>query len=183
MAPPWARTVLATKRLSLRWLTSEDAAFMLRIWNDPAFLRYVGDRGLKTVEDARLALESGPLKLYREYGYGPYVLERAGDGPIGVCGLFRREGLPDPDIGFALLPEYCGKGYAREAADAVMRHAREDLGLGRLTAIVAAENEPSVALIRRLGFSYEKMLRLPGDDREACLFGVDWQPGPTLPEG
>ena len=171
------RPALATGRLRLRWLTQDDAAFMLRIWNDPAFLRYVGDRGLRSESDARAALLAGPLTMYERYGYGPYLLCLRSNGmPVGICGLFRREGLADPDIGFALLPEFCGRGYAREAAEAVIAHARDELGLGRLTAIVAADNAPSLALIRRLGLEFEKTLRVPGDDHDACLFGIDWQP-------
>lgn len=171
-----SRPTLTTERLHLRWLTPDDASFMLRIWNDPAFLRYVGDRGLRTEEDARQALLAGPLTLYDCYGYGPYLLSLQTNGsPAGICGLFRREGLADADLGFALLPGYCGLGYAREAADAVIAHARNDLGLTRLTAIVAPDNAPSRSLISKLGLSFERMLRVPGDERDACLYGVDWQ--------
>jgi [ribosomal protein S5]-alanine N-acetyltransferase len=167
---------LSTARLALRWLTIADADFMLKIWNDTDFVRYVGDRGLRSDEEARLALENGPLRLYAELGYGPYLLTLKSTGePIGICGLFRREGLPDPDIGFALLPGYRGDGYAREAADAVIGEARNSLGLTRLTAIVAAENASSVRLIEKLGLRFEQMLRLGGDEREACLYAVDWQ--------
>lgn len=171
-----SRPILTTARLHLRWLTPADAAFMLRIWNDPAFVRYVGDRGLRTEDDARQALLAGPLALYERYGYGPYLLSLQLTGsPAGICGLFRREGLADADLGFALLPGYCGLGYAREAADAVLTHARNDLGLTRLTAIVAPDNSPSRSLISKLGLSFERMLRVPGDERDACLYGVDWQ--------
>lgn len=155
---------------------------MLRIWNDPTFVRYVGDRGLRTEDDARQALCAGPLTTYDRYGYGPYLLNPHATGmPAGICGLFRRPGLDDPDIGFALLPEYRGQGFAREAADAVIEHARTDLGLTRLTAIVAVDNASSLGLIQRLGLSFERMLSLPGEDQEACLYGVDWN-APTAPQ-
>ena len=171
-----SRPTLTTERLHLRWLTPDDASFMLRIWNDPAFVRYVGDRGLRTAVDARQALCAGPMTLYERYGYGPYLLSLHLTGtPAGICGLFRREGLADPDLGFALLPRYCGLGYAREAADAVIAHARNDLGLTRMTAIVAPDNAPSRSLISKLGMSFERMLRVPGDESDACLYGVDWQ--------
>ncbi len=169
-----ARSTLSTKRLALRWLTTEDADFMLQIWNDAEFLRFVGDRGLRSNTDARQAIEMGPLRLYAEFGYGPYlVILKPGREPVGICGLFRREGLPDPDIGFAFLPAYRGRGYAREAADAVIREARA-LGLKRLTAIVAPENANSVRLIETLGLRFEQVLRLRGDDRDASLYAVDW---------
>lgn len=169
------RSSLTTERLQMRWLTAGDAAFMLSIWNDPTFVHFVGDRGLRSDDDARRTLEDGPLRLYDTYGYGPYHLSLRTDGtPIGVCGLFRRDGLEDPDIGFALLPKFRGGGYAWEAAKAVVDDARNRLGLGRLTAIVAAENTHSVRLIEKLGMRFDRMLRLRGDDRDACLYAVDW---------
>lgn len=169
------RPSLTTERLRMRWLTAEDASFMLGIWNDPTFVHFVGDRGLRTDDDARRALEDGPLRLYDAYGYGPYHLSLRSDGtPVGVCGLFRREGLEDPDIGFALLPGFRGGGYAREAAEAVVDQARNVLRLARLTAIVAAENTHSIRLIEKLGLRFDRMLRLKGDDRDACLYAVDW---------
>lgn len=170
-----ASPTLSTERLALRWVTTDDADFLLRIWNDAEFLRFVGDRGLRSSDDARQAIERGLLRLYAEFGYGPYLLTVKPDGePIGICGLFRREGLPDPDIGFALLPGYRGKGYAREAADAVIEQARRALGLNRLTAIVSPENVNSVRLLETLGLRFEQVLRLGGDDRDACLYAIDW---------
>ncbi len=172
-----AGSTLSTGRLALRWVTTDDADFMLRIWNDNEFLRFVGDRGLRSDEEARQAIETGPLRLYAEFGYGPYLVTLKPHGePIGICGLFRREGLPDPDIGFALLPAYRGKGYAREAADVIVEQAQRVLGLTRLTAIVSSENTDSVRLIEALGLQFEQVLRLGGDDRDACLYAVDWNP-------
>jgi RimJ/RimL family protein N-acetyltransferase len=167
----------------MRWLVADDAAFMLSIWNDPAFVRYVGDRGLRSVEDAREALAGGALRMYQEHGLGPYLLTlRDENVPIGICGLFHRDALPDIDIGFALLPDYCGRGLAREAADAVLAEARQRVGLRRLTAIVNAENGPSISLIEKLGFRYETMLRMPGEDHDVCLYGLEWPAPPEHPE-
>lgn len=156
---------ITTERLGLRRFTLDDAGLMLAIWNDPAFVRFVGDRGVRSIEDAKNALTDSVLRLYAEYGYGPFrVALKAGDIPIGICGLFRREGLEDPDVGFALLPDYCGKGCAFEAARAVIEHARDELGLERLTAIVSADNVASIRLIQKLGLTFERVLHLPGDD-------------------
>ena len=148
---------------------------MLRIWNDPAFVRHVGDRGIRTVDQAKDALAEGPLRLYDDYGYGPYRLTlKDSDDVIGICGLFHREGLDDADIGFALLPDYCGQGYASEAAFAVTEHARRVLGLPRLTALVSPHNDSSIALIEKLGMRFERMIRMPDDDDEICLYSIDW---------
>ncbi len=162
---------LETERLRLRHVALDDADLMLAIWNDPAFVRHVGDRGVRTIEQARDAVKSSALQLYADYGYGPYVVVQKSDNArIGICGLFRREHLDEPDIGFALLPEYCGKGLAGEAAFAVLAHGRDDLGLKTITAIVSPGNESSIALIRKLGLSFAEMITMPGEEREICLY-------------
>lgn len=162
-----------TGRLRLRRLTLDDAGLMLAIWNDPAFIRYVGDRGIRTLDQARVTLEEGALRLFSEYGYGPYrVALKSDDTAVGICGLFRREEFDEPDIGFSTLPEHCGRGYAYEAACAVIEHARDDLGLRRLTAIVSPENRASVSLIRKLGFVFERMHRMVGDEDEVAIYAL-----------
>lgn len=159
----------------MRWLTPGDEALLLAVWNDPAFVHNVGDRGIRTLEQAAEALAAGPLKLYENFGYGPFRLALSdSDEAIGICGLFKRENLDDPDIGFALLPDYCGKGFAYEAAAAVSEHAQNGLGLKRMTAIVSPGNAPSIGLIEKLGLSFEKMLLMPGEDDEIFLYSVDW---------
>ncbi len=166
---------LKTARLNLRWLEPGDESLLLAVWNDPAFVRNVGDRGIRSMEQASEALTSGPLKLYSDYGYGPYRVSLAeGDEPVGLCGLFKRDNLDDPDIGFALLPDHRGKGLALEAAAAVAKHARDSLGLYRMTAIVSAGNASSIALIEKLGLRFESMLTMPGDEEEVCLYSINW---------
>ena len=164
---------LETERLELTRLTLEDAPLMLAVWNDPAFIRYVGDRGIRTLKEARGALRDGALKLYADYGFGPYRMVRKTDGVnVGICGLFRRDGLADADIGFSTLPQYCGKGFGYEAACAVIEHARVDACLSRLTALVSPENTASVRLIEKLGLIFEKMIRMPGEDSDVCLYAM-----------
>jgi RimJ/RimL family protein N-acetyltransferase len=151
----------------------QDADVMLAIWNDPAFVRHVGDRGIRTIEQARAAMEEGVLKLYDDFGYGPYcMILRSNGSPVGICGLFHRENLEHPDIGFAVLPEFCGIGLANEAASAVIDHARDELGLEILTAIVAPDNEASVNLIEKLGFSFERGITMPGEEEQIRLYSM-----------
>ncbi|NNC78347.1 MAG: GNAT family N-acetyltransferase [Woeseiaceae bacterium] len=170
-----ALSELLTKRLRLRWLTESDSDLLLAIWNDPAFVRYVGDRGIRTLDEAAEAFREGPGRLYRDFGYGPYrVASRDTDMAMGICGLFRREGLDDPDIGYALLPQHCGQGYATEAAVAVMHHARHTLGFRRLTALINPENAASIGLVEKQGMSFEKLLRMPGDNSDVSLYGINW---------
>lgn len=166
--PGWQ---LETERLILRRVTIADADLLLAVWNDPAFMRHVGDRGVRTISEAVEAMESGALKLYADYGYGPYAMVRKADGSrIGICGLFKRDNLEFPDIGFGVLPDYCGQGYAGEASIAVMAHARDDLAIETLTAIVSQDNVASIGLIEKLGLAYVKMITMPGDDSEICLY-------------
>ncbi len=162
---------LETERLYLRRVTLDDADLLLAVWNDPAFIENVGDRGVRTTAEAVEAMKAGALKLYQDHGYGPYAMVRKDDGiRMGICGLFKRDNLDYPDIGFGVLPEFCGKGYAGEAAFAVLEHARDDLQIEELTAIVSPGNAPSIGLIEKLGLVFAGMITMPEDDEEICLY-------------
>ena len=143
--------ILETERLTLRHLSPEtDAEFILRLLNEPSFLQYVGDKGARTLDDARAYIRNGPMKSYEENGFGLYRVGLKEDGSaIGICGLIKRDTLPEPDIGFAFLPEYWNKGYAHESAAEVMRHAREVLRLNRILAITTPDNEASGKAARK----------------------------------
>lgn len=164
---------LQTERLDIRRLTLEDADLVLSVWNDPAFVKHVGDRGIRTLEEARATLVDGAFQMYENHGYGPFrVAIRENDQALGTCGLFRREGVEDPDIGWGILPEYCGKGFAYEAACAVRDFGFKEVGLTRLVAFISAENVPSIGLAKKLGLRYERMTRLVGDDEDVCLYSM-----------
>lgn len=168
--PEW---LLETDRLRLRPVTANDAGLMLAVWNDPDFIRNVADRGIRTEEQAREAIRSGAQKLFDDYGYGPYCMSLKSDGAmVGICGLFRRDNLDDPDIGFAVLPDYCGKGLASEAAIAVLEHATNALQLDKLTAIVSPHNAPSIGLIEKLGLTFDRMITMPGETEAICLYSM-----------
>jgi RimJ/RimL family protein N-acetyltransferase len=163
--------VLETERLGLHHLTEDDAEFILRLLNEPSFLRYIGDKKVRTLDDARAYILSGPAQSYRENGFGLYRVERKQDGAaIGICGLVRREGLPDPDVGFAFLPEYWNQGYALESAAAVMKHARDTLRIPRILAITSPDNEASERLLNKIGLRFERLIRLSDDAPEVKLF-------------
>ena len=154
-------TVLETGRLALREFTADDADVVLRLVNEPSFLRYIGDRGVRTLEDARKYIADGPVAGYARDGHGLMCVERKSDGAsLGMCGLLKRDALPDPDIGFSFFPEYWSQGYALEAASAAMHHARETLGIGRILAITTRDNASSMRLLDKLGFRFERMIAL-----------------------
>jgi RimJ/RimL family protein N-acetyltransferase len=155
----------------LRPLRADDAAFMLALLNDEGFLRHVGDRGVRTVEAAAAYIDNGARASYQRYGFGLYLVERRETAePIGICGLVKRDLLPQPDLGFALLPRFRSAGYAREAAQAVLAHARGALGLTRILAITSLDNAASIALLGTLGFRFEGNTRLTPDGEELRLF-------------
>lgn len=163
--------VLETERLILRWLSAEDAAFMLELVNDPGWLRFIGDRGVHTLEDARDYILNGPVAMYRRAGFGMYMVElKQSVTPIGICSLIERVGLEDIDIGFAFLPAFCGQGYAYESASAMMTYAQDTLGLNRVVAITAPDNQRSISLLTKLGLCFVDLLRLGQDQPEVMLF-------------
>lgn len=165
--------ILETPRLLVERFTLDDAAFILRLLNDPSFIRHIADKGARTLDDARAYLLSGPLAHYQRHGFGLWRVSERGTGiPIGMCGLIQRDALDDVDLGYALLPEFGGKGYAREAARAVVAYAREVLGLVRLVAIVGDRNERSIRLLETVGFVFERMVRLPPDDENLALYAL-----------
>jgi len=156
---------LETGRLRLREFTANDAAFVLRLVNEPAFLRYIGDRGVRTLDDARRYIADGPAASHARHGHGLMLVVRKDDSlEVGMCGVLRRDTLPDPDIGFSFLPEHWSQGYALESARAVMHHARETLGLGRILAVTTVDNDPSIRLLGRLGFRFERMVSLGSEE-------------------
>jgi RimJ/RimL family protein N-acetyltransferase len=168
--------VLETERLVLRRLTPDDGRFILELLNDPAWLRFIGDKGVKTLDDARNYIVNGPMDMYARLGFGLYGVERKPNpAPIGICGLIKRDGLEDVDIGFAFLSGFRAKGYALEAAAAVMEHARNAFGLRRLVAITSPENEASIRLLGKLGLRFERRMRLAADSPEVSLFAAALQ--------
>ncbi|MGH8428523.1 MAG: GNAT family N-acetyltransferase [Gammaproteobacteria bacterium] len=165
--------IAETDRLRLRQLAPSDAAFLCRLLNEPSWLQNIGDRDVRTVEDAERYIHSKIMESYRTLGFGMNLVEsKTGCEPMGVCGLVKRDALPVPDIGFAFLPEFWGQGYAFEAASALMRDAEVSLGLNRLLAIVSPGNDASCRLLEKLGFKSEGHFRLNPEDKELELYAV-----------
>lgn len=170
---PAVTVVATTERLIIRRLTLDDAEFILDLLNQPSFLRYIGDKGVRTQDDARGYLRTGPMASYERFGFGLYLTTlKDGGAPLGICGLVKRDALDDVDIGFAFLPGFWSRGYAGEAATAVLDHARRDAGLSRIVAIVSPDNEPSLRLLERLGLRFERMMQLTEGSPEIKLFAL-----------
>lgn len=163
--------VLETERLVLRYFEDADAPFILRLLNEPAFLRFIGDRGVRTVEDAQAYIAQGPQESYRRLGFGVFLVELKPEGlPIGMCGLMQKPWLESPDIAYAFVPEVGGKGYGIEAASAVLDFGRTRLKLNLVLAVVAPENTASIRLLDKLGFCAEGTITDPADSAELKLY-------------
>jgi RimJ/RimL family protein N-acetyltransferase len=172
-------SVIHTARVSLRELDFGDAEFILELLNEPSFIRNIGDKGVKTLADARNYILQGPMDSYARNGFGLYAaclrhdaLGTPAGTPIGICGLVKREGLNEPDVGFAFLARYWSKGYAVESAAAVVAHAREALNLLRIVAITSPDNAQSIAVLEKIGLKFERTIRLADHSPELKLFGL-----------
>jgi len=163
--------IIETKRLILRELNASDALFILRLLNEPSFLRFIGDKGVRNLDDARAYILNGPVASYKLNGFGLYLVQlKTNNTPIGICGLLKRETLADVDIGFAFVPEVWNQGYAFESADAVMIYAKDVLKLTRIVAITDKDNEASSKLLEKLGLIFDRMIDLSGKGDETRLF-------------
>jgi RimJ/RimL family protein N-acetyltransferase len=166
--------LLETERLFIRRFEANDAEFILELLNEPAFIRNIADRGVRSVADAAAYIQNGPVASYEKFGFGLFWIGLKDTGaPIGMCGLLKRDFLPDVDIGYALLERYWARGYALEAAGAVLEYGWKTVGLKRIVAITAPHNEASARLLGKLGMQFEGLIHMPGSDADTKLFGLN----------
>ena len=167
--------VIETERLSLREMSEADAGFILELLNDPGFIRFIADRGVRTPEAAARYIGERFVESYRQHGFGLWLVEAKDEGvPAGICGLLKR-GAPVPgvEVGYAFLPQFRSRGYAFEAASAAKAYARDALDLPRLYAVVNPDNAASIRLLEKLGMRFERAVRLAGEASEISLFSAD----------
>lgn len=159
--------------MRVRWLDAGDSAFILELVNEPSWIQFIGDKGVKTLQDALRYIENGPMAMYKRVGFGLYMVElKDGREPIGICGLIKRDGLNEVDLGFAFCPRFWRNGYGFESAAAVMGYGRTALGLRRIVAILSRDNHRSSKLLERLGFCFERTVKLHPDDAELDLYAI-----------
>jgi [ribosomal protein S5]-alanine N-acetyltransferase len=171
-----AMIVLETERLVLRRLQLSDAEFIFRLVNEPSWLHFIGDKNVHNLDDARRYLREGPLDMYERHGFGLFcVVIKSSGAPAGTCGLLKRDTLPDVDVGYALLPEFWGQGYAYEATSAVLAYGNRTLGLQRILAITTPSNDSSIRLLGKVGMQFERVMEFaPGDP--VNLFARNFSP-------
>ena len=172
---PILKIVAETERLRIRWLVEDDCEFILRLYNTDGFLRFIGDRNIRSTNDARKFIRDGPVKMYTDLGIGLYAVELKTDHQclLGICGLIKRDSLDDIDLGYAFLPEFAGVGYAIESARAVLQHARTGLHLKRLVAITSPDNVNSINLLKKLGLTFEKNIENDSSG-SASLYAIEF---------
>ncbi|WP_245999716.1 GNAT family N-acetyltransferase [Paraflavitalea soli] len=169
--------IAETPRLLLRELTVADAPFIFELVNEPAWIEFIGDKGVRTIADAENYIINGPHKSYATNGFGLWLVQlKEQNSPIGMCGLIKRDALKHVDIGFAFLAVHNGQGYGYEAATAVLDHARNKIGLKHILAITNQHNVRSIRLLEKLGLKYERLITMPGDAKPIRLMGASLQP-------
>jgi RimJ/RimL family protein N-acetyltransferase len=158
----------------VRRLTADDAGFMLDLLNQPSFHRFIGDRGVRTLDAARTYIEERAIASYKKNGFGPFAVELKEDGSvIGIVSLLDRDELEDVDIGFAFLPDHWRQGYAYESSSAMMEFAFSELGLDRIIAVTQADNTASIRTLEKMGLVHEGVVRLDENGPDLQLFAVN----------
>jgi [ribosomal protein S5]-alanine N-acetyltransferase len=164
-------TLIDTNRLAIRYITEEDFHFIFRLLNEPSWIKYIGDKGIKTEDDAKNYIHTGPLQMYKDFGLGLLLVTLKENAvPIGLCGLIKRPSLENIDLGYAFLPEYTGKGYAFEATKAVIQFGKEQLSIDKIVAITTIDNLNSEKVLLKLGFSFDSLIKENNDSEELKLF-------------
>ena len=160
----------------MRRFELHDAEFILALLNEPSFLRYIGDKGVRTLDDARNYLQSGPLESYQRHGFGLLMVARRDDQvPVGMCGLLKRDELDDPDVGFAFLPQFWSLGYGFESTEAILEYGRDRLEMKRIVGITSPENDASIRLLLKAGLSFEGKVQLAPDAGDVNLYAVGYE--------
>ena len=166
---------IRTDRLELRQFRDDDAGFILELLNEPEFRRFIGDKGVRSLDDARGYLQQGPIASYAEHGFGILRANCAMSGDaLGMCGLVWRQEFDDPDLGFAFLARHWSKGYASEAARTVLEYARVELGLRRVIAMADDDNRASVRVLEKLGFEFETRVTMPGETSDVGRYAIEF---------
>jgi RimJ/RimL family protein N-acetyltransferase len=163
--------ILETERLRLRKFNIKDGEFVFTLLNSPGWIKFIGDRNIKSLAEAEYYITNSLISSYDRFGFGPYLVEIKDSGVcIGMCSLIKRDELEDVDIGFAFLDDYSGKGYAFEASSATLNYALHDLRIKKIVAITEPGNDRSIHLLKKLGLYEEKKVKFASEEEELLLF-------------
>ena len=166
--------ILASERLYIRKLTLNDAPFFFELVNDPDWIRFIGDRNVQTIDDAKDYLQNRIFKSYEDFGFGFYAaVLKSTHEVVGITGFVKRDELNDGDVGFAFLPKGRGKGYAFESTQALMNYGTNTFKFQKILAIANNDNERSHNLLKKLGFEFKKYVKLYDEEDEISLFSLN----------
>jgi RimJ/RimL family protein N-acetyltransferase len=168
--------ILETERLLIRKITLNDSDFIIELLNDPSFIKNIGDKKVRTVQEAHKYILDGPVVSYEKNGFGLYlvVLKKTAE-PIGICGLIKRDNLENVDVGFAFLPEFRRKGYAFESASVVVEYGRRKLRIKKIVGVTNPDNTDSIAVLEKIGLKFDKMIKMNEDEPEIRLYSIEFQ--------
>ena len=164
--------IIETSRLILSELKTEDAAFILKLYNDPDFITYIGDKGIKSIQDAENFINTEPRQSYKDYKHGLYLVQLKDATSIGICGLLKRENLNFPDIGFAILPDHRKMGFIYEASKALIQDAKRRLHFKNILAITSPDNKAAIKLLIKLGFIFKEMIKIDSNNKPTQLYTI-----------
>ena len=163
--------ILKTKRLYLRRLIRDDAEFILQLLNEPSWLEFIGNKNVDNLNDAKKYIELAPMNMYERYGFGLFlVCALETSVPMGLCGLIKRDNFDDADLGYALLPEFWNKGFALEAVESVLKYAKNTHHLSRILALSKSSNAPSIKLLNKVGFEFDRDLKLIENEENLQIY-------------
>jgi len=166
--------MIETERLKLRKIVDEDAPFLLQLFNDPTFIENINDKGVKTIEQASQFIRETIFVSYTTHGYGPYLIQlKSSDEKIGTSGFYKRDQFEYPDIGYALLPHFTGKGYAFEATNAVLNYGYSALKLPIVYGITSVENKRSAHLLEKIGLQFKEIIEYGEEKEPTCFFSSE----------
>ena len=164
--------IIETTRLFLSELKIEDASFILKLYNDPDFITYIGDKGMKTLQDAEKFIKTGPIQSYIDHKHGLYLVQLKDNSPIGICGILKRDYLDFPDIGFAVLPKYRKKGFTFEASKSIIEDVKNNTLFKKILAITSPKNNASIRLLIKLGFIFKDIIKIEQNKNPVQLYTI-----------
>lgn len=166
--------ILETERLTIRQAIPADAPFILELLTSEKWLKYIGDRGVRSLHSAQMYIHETLVGSYEKNGFGLYILERNDvRKPVGLAGFVKRDYLDNPDLGFAMLETYEGLGFAYEATNNLLKYGKNVLHFEVIHAITAVNNEASQSLLKKLGMKSEGTITPPGGKEAICLFSFE----------
>ena len=161
--------ILKTNRLKLLEFEKSDSQFILELLNEPAWIEFIGEKNVHTINDAESFIEHNLIPSYKKNGFGLYAVKLKDDNtPIGMCGLLNRPGLSDIDLGFASLSKYQRLGFAYESSIAILNYSKTVLKINKVVAITNSNNTASAKLLEKLGFRFDKLIDLSDDGKDIC---------------